>query len=106
MPIMTLSTTDSTRRELPQLLEGARSGSPLLWQGALVFLALFIITYAGTFIDDRLFSGVSVWEKPAKFFLSLSLHMATLSWGLALLPIDFRRSRAMRWASIVFLAVA
>ena len=34
--------------------------------------------------DDRLINGVNVGIKPAKVFLSLSLQMATLAWGLAL----------------------
>ena len=83
-----------------------RSGSPLLWRGALIFFALFAVLYAGTFIDSRLFNGVSVWEKPAKFFLSLSLHMATLACGLALLPANNRQAPSIRTASIVFLAAA
>ncbi|MGH8432619.1 MAG: hypothetical protein ACREUF_19695, partial [Solimonas sp.] len=87
---MTLAMTASTR--IPQLLRQAPSGSPLLWRSALVFIFFFVILYAGTFIDSRLFNGVSVWEKPAKFFLSLGLHMATLSWGLALLPANDRHS--------------
>ncbi|WP_119273414.1 hypothetical protein [Taklimakanibacter deserti] len=101
---MTLSMTASTR--IPQLLRQAPSGSPLLWRSALVFLAFFVILYAGTFIDSRLFNGVSVWEKPAKFFLSLSLHMATLAWGLTLLPVNDRHRPAIRLASILFLAAA
>lgn len=81
-------------------------GSPLLWRGALVFFLLFAIIYAGTFIDARLFNGVSVWEKPAKFFLSLSLHMATLAWGLALVPATSRQTPVIHWTSIVVLAAA
>lgn len=82
------------------------TASPLLWRSALIFLALFILLYAGTFIDDRLFNGVSVWEKPAKFFLSLSLQMATLALGLSLLPAHERQAPAIRIASVIFLAAA
>lgn len=101
---MALSMTASTR--IPQVLRQARTASPLLWRGALIFFIFFVIVYAGTFIDSRLFNGVSVWEKPAKFFLSLSLHMATLAWGLALLPASARQAPAIRLASLVFLAAA
>jgi hypothetical protein len=105
-PAMAISMTASTRGAIPQLLHQARSGSPLLWQGALIFFIFFAIIYAGTFIDSRLLNGVSVWEKPAKFFLSLSLHMATLSWGLVLLPANHRHTRAIRGACIAILAAA
>lgn len=77
---------------LPQASRLGSAGSPLLRRTALAFLAFFILLYAGTFIDGRLINGVSVWEKPAKFFLSLSLHLATLSWGLFLLPAAERQT--------------
>lgn len=101
-----MATSIPARFAIPELTRYGRSGSPLLWRGALIFLALFAILYAGTFIDSRLFNGVSLWEKPAKFFLSLSLHMATLACGLALLPASARQAPAIRVASIVFLVVA
>jgi len=47
-----------------------------------------------------------VWEKPAKFFLSLSLQMATLALGLTLLPAKERQAPAIRMASLIFLAAA
>lgn len=103
---MTFSLPMSSWLTFPPLWRQAQSGSPLLWRGALVFFLLFAIIYAGTFIDARLFNGVSVWEKPAKFFLSLSLHMATLAWGLALVPATSRQTPAIRRAGIVFLAAA
>jgi hypothetical protein len=105
-PAMTVSMTAATRSAILQLLHQARTGSLLLWRGALIFLIFFVVVYAGTFIDSRLLNGVSVWEKPAKFFLSLGLHMATLSWGLALLPANHRHAPAIRGASIAFLAAA
>lgn len=91
---------------LPQASRLANTGSPLLWRTALVFLAFFILLYAGTFIDGRLINGVSVWEKPAKFFLSLSLQLATLAWGLALLPERERQAPAIRIASVIIVIAA
>lgn len=103
---MALAFPVSSWRVLPQLPREARAASPLLWRGAVAFFVFFVILYAGTFIDSRLFNGVSVWEKPAKFFLSLGLHMATLACGLALLPAQARQTRAIKIASLVFLAAA
>jgi hypothetical protein len=91
---------------LPQASRLGSAGSPLLWRTALVFLAFFVLLYAGTFIDSRLINGVSVWEKPAKFFLSLSLQLATLAWGLALLPVPERQAPAIRITSLVIVVVA
>jgi hypothetical protein len=80
--------------------------SPLLTRAAIAFTFLFLAVYALTFFDARLLSGVSVWEKPSKFFLSLAIHMATLAWGISLLPAEQRRSRGIRIASFAFLAAA
>jgi hypothetical protein len=96
---MMLADAPTTIRRIPV-------GSPVLWGWALAFLAAFAILYVGTFIDSRLFNGVSVWEKPAKFFLSVSLQMATLAWGLSLLPAHERQAPAIRKASAVFIALA
>ena len=103
---MAASMSVPARLAIPRLLDAARSGSPLLYRWAVAFLVLFAIVYAGTFIDSRLLNGVSVWEKPAKFFLSLSLHMVTLAWGLSFLPASKRNARAIRAAIFIFLAAA
>jgi hypothetical protein len=95
-----------TTNHFTHITRTGNAGSPLLWRSALIFLALFILLYAGTFIDGRLFNGVSVWEKPAKFFLSLSLQMATLAFGLSMLPAHERQVPAIRTASIIFLAAS
>jgi len=103
---MAASTLSPIRFPLPALLRDVRIGSPLLSATALIFLILFVVLHLGTFIDERLFHGVSVWDKPAKFFLSLALHMATLAWGLSLLPAADRRSALVVGASRIFVAAA
>lgn len=80
--------------------------SPLLTRAAIAFTFLFLAAYALAFFDARLLYGVSVWEKPSKFFLSLAIHMATLAWGISLLPAEQQRSRGIRIASLAFLAAA
>jgi hypothetical protein len=100
--MMSASTLASARLAM----RNTRASSPLLWTSALAFFSFFVLIYVCTFIDSRLFNGVSVWEKPAKFFLSLSLQMATLAWGLSLLPASDRHAPPIRAASIVFIAVA
>jgi hypothetical protein len=103
---MAASTLALVRFPLTTLLREPRIGSPLLSAAASIFLILFIALYLGTFIDERLFHGVSVWDKPAKFFLSLALHMATLAWGLSFLTAADRRSGLVVGASRIFVAAA
>lgn len=87
---------------LPQL----RTAVPNFVCLALLFFGGFLVVYAATFADVRLLNGVSVWEKPAKFFLSLSVHMATLAWGMSLLPAPDRLSKPVRLAAYAFMGAA
>ncbi len=80
--------------------------SPLLTRTAIAFAFLFLAVYTLTFLDPRLLYGVSLWEKPSKFFLSLTIHMATLAWGISLLPVETQRSRSIRIATYIFFAAA
>jgi hypothetical protein len=73
-------------------------GSPALALWAAVFLAGFALCSALPLVDDRLLLGVSVWEKPAKFFFSLAVHLTTVAWAISLLEVDVGRSRGLRWA--------
>jgi len=70
--------------------------SSLLTRASLAFTLFFLSAYTLVYLDTRLFYGVSVWEKPSKFFLSLAIHMATLAWGISLLPAEQQRSRGIR----------
>ncbi len=47
-------------------------------------------------VDPRLFNGINVWIKPAKFFASLAIHFATVAWALTLLPAAIQAKRSVR----------
>ncbi len=87
-------------------LERLRHASPLLWNVSLAFLAAFAVCLALAAIDHRLFNGISVWVKPAKFYLSLALHMLTLSFGVMLLPEAVQRLRSTSLATGTMAAMA
>ena len=76
--------------------------APVFYAVTVTFIAAFAICTALGFIDPRLFNGVSVWEKPAKFFLSLGVHAATLGWGLTLLTPEQRAGKGIRRAVQLF----
>ena len=82
------------------------TASPLLTRTSMAFMLFFLTAYTLIYFDTRLLYGVSVWEKPSKFFLSLAIHMATLAWGISLLPAEQWHSRGIRIASAAFLAAA
>jgi hypothetical protein len=83
---------------LADFFRGVTAGSRTLSICVAVFAVGFIVCSALPLIDDRLLLGVSVWEKPAKFFLSLGVHFATVAWALSLLDFGLRQSRDLRWA--------
>lgn len=83
-----------------------RDASPLLWTVSLAFLVAFVISLALMLIDHRLFNGISVWVKPAKFYLSLAVHMLTLNFGIMLLPEAVRRYRTTSLATGTMAAMA
>jgi hypothetical protein len=68
-------------------------------------LILFAVCSLLPLVDARTLIGVSVWEKPAKFFLSVGIHLLTLAWALSLVPATVRQWRSIRW-SVVILLVA
>ena len=56
----------------------------LMWAGAALCLAWFVLSCAAWTIDRRLLFGESVWAKPLRFSSSLAMHYATyaivISW--------------------------
>jgi hypothetical protein len=88
---------------ITNFLKSAKRGSPLLWWSAIAMVFGMVICFALPLVDDRLLYGVSVWEKPAKFFLSLAVHTVTVAWALSLLA---RKTRGVKIATVVMLGAA
>jgi hypothetical protein len=86
--------------ELPvtRFLGRVFSTSRMLATCVAVFATGFVVCSILPMLDNRLLLGVSVWEKPAKFFLSLAVHFATVAWGLSLLTATMRNRAGIRWA--------
>lgn len=80
---------------LADFYRSVAAGSRILRMCVVVFAVGFIVCSALPFVDQRLLLGVSVWEKPQKFFLSLGVHFATVAWALSLLEPGLRKSRGL-----------
>ena len=61
------------------------------------YAALAVFCLAAQWVDPRLLSGVSVWTKPFKFALSLSVYFATLLWCWQFVPETARRTLSAKW---------
>lgn len=66
---------------------------PALAAASELFLLASIPCLFAMFIDPRTVEGVSVWLKPIKFFISLSVYYATLGWFFGYLPTKLQRRR-------------
>lgn len=86
-------------------IESARRGSPVLWWSSIVMAIGMTLCFALPFVDERLIAGVSIWEKPAKFFLSLIVQAITLAWAISLLPKPARGLKTATWLFVAALTV-
>lgn len=78
-------------------LKSSRRASPVLWWSSVAMLFGMVICFALSFVDARLIAGASVWEKPAKFFLSLIVQALTVAWAISLLPKPARGIKTATW---------
>lgn len=80
-----------------QLLAEFDRRHPLLTRYGLAMLALGGVAMLLQLVDPRtLASGVNVWVKPAKFFVSVGIFALTASWFFAYVRPERRGSRLMR----------
>ena len=80
------------------LIDDARHGNIWLWRTVVAMLTGSALLFAIQFFDPRLFNGVSVWDKPAKFFLSLAVQYGTVSWALSQMPRVGEKLKGINWA--------
>jgi hypothetical protein len=106
MTDFSMTTKSSPAMPIVNFVDAVRTGSRTLTITIAVFAVGFIICTALQFIDARLLLGVSVWEKPAKFFFSLATHFATVAWALSLLNTEQRATRGIIWAVRLMVAAA
>ena len=88
--------------KVPLSLRSLRTTSPVLTAMSMIFICFFVFVMALTFVDPRMINGVNVWDKPAKFLLSLGVHGLTLAFGISLLPVATQQAIGIRRASYVF----
>lgn len=91
---------------IQSFISNASHASPTLWRNALVTFAFFTVGMLLPILDIREFHGVSVWEKPSKFFLSISVQFVTIAWALSLLSLEERKARGVKFAVAAMVGAA
>lgn len=80
---------------------------PILFGLSVLILLLMPPTLVAALLDDRMFGGVSVWQKPWKFELALAVYALTLTFLARFLPAGLARATGYRlYSGAVALAMA
>ncbi len=95
---MSLSAPALQPTRISQLLHDISHGHVVLWRSIMAMCIGLLVCLLLMNVDHHLLNGVDVWDKPAKFFLSLIVQMATVSWALMRLPDMSRKARGLNIA--------
>ena len=74
-----MTTLALNARARPALLGRMMADAPLFIRLGLFLGASLAVTLAAQAIDPRLFQGESVWAKPVKFQIALTVYLLTLA---------------------------
>jgi hypothetical protein len=88
------------------VLAQARAASPALFNSAALMLVLWLACLGLEQVDGHLLNGINIWVKPAKFFLSLGVHLTTVAWAMSLLTPAQRATRGSRIGVTLLVACA
>jgi hypothetical protein len=77
---------NNSRTKINVFLREAKRRNPLLYQGAIANLLLFLIMGLLSFFDERTVGGINTWIKPMKFTSSFFIFLITFAWLLFYLP--------------------
>jgi hypothetical protein len=102
----TLTQSSHSPLRITRFFRDAQSGSSSLWLNTWIVFTLFALCSLLPLVDTRTLIGVSVWEKPAKFFLSVGVHFLTLAWALSLVPEVIRQQRKVSWPVTILLVAS
>ena len=78
--------------------------NPIWFYFAVAHVVVGAICLLLSFIDPRTLAGVSVWIKPFKFGVSISVYLATLAWFAPLMPpryFSLKRGKVLTWMPIL-----
>lgn len=91
-----MTSRDTTRTS--SALRTAFGWHPPLMVLAAAMAGLTVVGVVGMIVDDRILTGLPIWDKPTKFAISVLIYCLTWAWLVAQLPT--RRRRAW-WAGTV-----
>jgi hypothetical protein len=112
MPMIAAATGRAVRANaadttLSGALRDLYRAEPIFTIAGLVLLALMVPTGMAAVVDDRLFHGIDIWEKPLKFDFALAFYLLTLAFFARWLPAGMTARTGYRlYAGVVVAAIA
>jgi hypothetical protein len=70
-----------------------------------VMAVLAVVSIGGLIFDDRMLTGVPIWQKPFKFAISMTIYALTWAWMTSLLPKGKRLAGHLATALAMLLAI-
>ena len=97
-------TGSTTERRRTTSYSGVRAHRPL-FALAVAMAATAVVAIVGLVVDDRMITGLPLWDKPLKFAISVGIYSLTFGWLIG----QLRRGRRVAWwagtVAAVFLGV-
>jgi hypothetical protein len=91
---------------LTEIAVAIRADEPRFFDLGLLMLVLVLPTAFAGFVDQRLFQGIDVWDKPLKFELALAVYLLTLAFFARFVPGSVRNTRWYRvYSTAVVIAI-
>lgn len=80
----------------PDSISAMRADEPRFFGAGVVLFVMLVPTILAMAIDDRIFNGINVWDKPLKFEIALIVYLLTLAYFARWLPGGMLKSRLYR----------
>jgi len=97
-------TSSTAERRRTTSYSGVRAHRPL-FALAVAMAATAVVAIVGLVVDDRMITGLPLWDKPLKFAISVGIYSLTFGWLIG----QLRRGRRVAWwagtIAAVFLGV-
>lgn len=106
MSDLALPSSRIAQSTIVKFLRDGFNGSRALAINAAIMMIGFVVCVALQNFDGRLLLGINVWDKPAKFFFALGVHLFTAAWALSLITPAMRAQRSVVWAARLMIGAA
>ncbi|MEM6719539.1 MAG: hypothetical protein AAF611_09505 [Bacteroidota bacterium] len=81
---------------IKHVLNTVKKESPILYTIVLIHAVFAVVCIGGLFIDDRTLTGISVWIKPLKFWISGGIYILTLGFIITKYPYSNIKKNIIR----------